>query len=38
MNWELLNGQLEWGSEVYCYKIAYIVRMQRLFIIYNDLL
>lgn len=27
---------MEWGSEEYCYKTAYRVGAQRLFIIYSD--
>lgn len=33
---EVLKPAVERGSEVYCYKTIYFVRIQKLFILYGD--
>lgn len=31
-----LKPTMEWGSEVHCYRTGYTVKIQRMFILYND--
>lgn len=33
---EVLKPTMKRGSEVYCYKTIYLVRIQKLFILYSD--